>query len=236
MAAKTRSQSSKQSFDSLMDFEDRELQQTLDDFLEDEKKEDSNIWNFATIAGLAMVFVGMFSLIQIIGLNLGPDLSGILNVLPYIGGVLVTLVGFGYFVGDRKKEKQAKKRAKQQHAEQKSYRYDFESSAESDTEKGGFNLNNDLGSKGSQKGGEQSQYQFDRYGYRKEKKLYKSRSDKKIAGVCSGLAEYFGISTTVVRLLFIAIFFASGSSFLLYIALAFALDKEPPKVKNKYDF
>ena len=34
-----------------------------------------------------------------------------------------------------------------------------------------------------------------------EKKLYKSQSDKKICGVCGGVAEYFGIDSTLVRLL-----------------------------------
>ena len=32
------------------------------------------------------------------------------------------------------------------------------------------------------------------------KKLYKSSTDKKIAGVCGGIAEYFNIDSTVVRL------------------------------------
>ena len=33
-----------------------------------------------------------------------------------------------------------------------------------------------------------------------EKKLYRSRSDKKIAGVCGGLAKYFSIDVTLIRL------------------------------------
>ena len=33
-----------------------------------------------------------------------------------------------------------------------------------------------------------------------EKKLYKSSTDKKLAGVCGGLAEYFNIDSTLVRL------------------------------------
>lgn len=233
MAAKTRSHSGTQSFDSLMDFEDHELQQTLDDFLEDEKKENSNIWNFATIAGIAMVFVGMFSMVQILGLNIGPDLSGLVTLLPFIGGILVTLVGFGFFVGDRKKEKKARKKQKEKQ-EQRSYRYDFESD---DAEKGGFTLNNDLGNKDSKKHYAGDKYQFDRYAYREQKKLYKSRDNKKISGVCSGLAKYFGISTTVVRLLFVVTFFAgSGTSLLLYIALAFALDKEPTESQKRYRY
>ena len=33
-----------------------------------------------------------------------------------------------------------------------------------------------------------------------EKKLYKSSTDKKLAGVCGGIAEYFNIDSTLVRL------------------------------------
>lgn len=35
------------------------------------------------------------------------------------------------------------------------------------------------------------------------KRLYKSESDRKICGVCGGIAEYFGIDSTLVRLIFV---------------------------------
>lgn len=35
------------------------------------------------------------------------------------------------------------------------------------------------------------------------KKLYRSETDKKIAGVCGGIAEYFGIDSTLVRLIWV---------------------------------
>lgn len=49
-----------------------------------------------------------------------------------------------------------------------------------------------------------------------KKKLYRSETDKKIAGVCGGLAEYFGIDPTIVRLVF-AIFGLTGSGVIIYI-------------------
>lgn len=52
------------------------------------------------------------------------------------------------------------------------------------------------------------------------KRLRKSRYDKKIAGVCGGLAEYFEIDPTLVRILFFAGFiFGLGSPGLIYIIL-----------------
>lgn len=49
-----------------------------------------------------------------------------------------------------------------------------------------------------------------------KKKLYVSQTDKKIAGVCGGLAEYFNIDSTIVRLIFV-VFGLTGSGILAYI-------------------
>lgn len=62
------------------------------------------------------------------------------------------------------------------------------------------------------------------------KKLQKSR-DKKISGVSAGIAEYFGIDPTLVRLLFVAgAIFGSGASIPLYIILSIVLSE--PKRKS----
>jgi phage shock protein PspC (stress-responsive transcriptional regulator) len=75
------------------------------------------------------------------------------------------------------------------------------------------------------------------YGYKQSKKLMKSRSDKKWAGVCGGLAKYFGISSTVARLLFvIAFFMTSGTSLLIYIGLSLAMPKEPVELMDDFEF
>lgn len=52
-----------------------------------------------------------------------------------------------------------------------------------------------------------------------EKKLYRDPDDTIIAGVCSGLAKYFGIDTVLMRIIFIAFTFMSGFGVLLYIVL-----------------
>lgn len=230
MAEKTKDQFTHQSLDTMMEFEDHELRTTMQEFLEEEKKANSNIWNFATIAGIAMFFVGMFYLIQSVGLAIGPDLSGLVEIMPLIGGIMVTLIGFGFLVGDRKKAKQEEKK-KQRTANK--YDFDFD-----DDEGEDFTLNNDLDFRSSNKGKSSSKkYNFDSFALRQSRKLYKSRTNRKWAGVCGGLAKYFGISATVVRLLFVITFFAgSGTSLLVYIALAIALDKEPPELMDDFDF
>ncbi|KKP65334.1 MAG: Phage shock protein C, PspC [candidate division WS6 bacterium GW2011_GWE1_34_7] len=52
-----------------------------------------------------------------------------------------------------------------------------------------------------------------------EKKLYRSETDKMIGGVCGGIAEYFGIDSTIVRLLFALIVISAGTGLVLYIIL-----------------
>lgn len=61
-----------------------------------------------------------------------------------------------------------------------------------------------------------------------EKKLYRSNSDKMIAGVCGGLGHYFGVDPTLIRLLFaLLVVFGVGSGIILYIVLAIVMPLEP---------
>lgn len=222
-----------QSSDPLMDFEAHELQATMHEFLEDEKDSNTNIWNFSTIAGIAMFFVAIVFIIQSIGLTIGPDVSGIVEVLPLIGGVIITLIGFGFIASDKTKKKKQKKSTS-------SYKYNYDFDKEGESKGEDYTLNNDLGDKDKSKKHSKAssdQADFDKYAFRRVKKLYKSRTDKKIAGVCGGLAKYFGISAAVIRVLFIITLFAGGgTSLLIYLALALALDKEPPEMMDDFDF
>lgn len=52
------------------------------------------------------------------------------------------------------------------------------------------------------------------------KKLYKSTNDKKICGVCGGLAEYLNIDSTILRLICVLFALCVGSGVLLYIIAA----------------
>ncbi|MBQ7468869.1 MAG: PspC domain-containing protein [Pseudobutyrivibrio sp.] len=63
------------------------------------------------------------------------------------------------------------------------------------------------------------------------KKLYKS-NNKKICGVCAGVAEYFNIDPTVVRLIWAAFTLAGGSGILIYIIAALVMDNAPIDIVN----
>lgn len=49
------------------------------------------------------------------------------------------------------------------------------------------------------------------------KKLYRKAADKKIAGVCSGLAEYLGLDPTIVRILFLIALICGSVGFWIYL-------------------
>lgn len=57
--------------------------------------------------------------------------------------------------------------------------------------------------------------------------VYRSRTDKIIAGVCGGLGEYFNLDPLIFRLIFLFLLFANGGGLLLYIVLAILLPKQP---------
>ena len=61
-----------------------------------------------------------------------------------------------------------------------------------------------------------------------EKKLYRVKEDQKIAGVCGGIAEYFGIDSTIVRLIWAVLTVCGvGSGILIYIICAFVIPEKP---------
>ena len=62
------------------------------------------------------------------------------------------------------------------------------------------------------------------------KKLYRSTHDKKIAGVCGGIAEYFDMDPTIVRLLWVLASFVVGCGILAYIICAFVIPSDPGTV------
>ncbi len=59
------------------------------------------------------------------------------------------------------------------------------------------------------------------------KKLYKSQTDKKIAGVCGGIAEYFDMDSTIVRLIAVLLILGFGSGLLIYIVAALIMPDGP---------
>lgn len=57
--------------------------------------------------------------------------------------------------------------------------------------------------------------------------MYKSATDKKIAGVCGGIAEYFNVDATLIRLAWVLFGLLGGSGLLAYIIAALIMPEQP---------
>lgn len=60
-----------------------------------------------------------------------------------------------------------------------------------------------------------------------DKKLYRSRKNRMIAGVCGGLAEYFNVDPTIIRLLWVLFVLGGGSGGLAYLVAWIIIPEEP---------
>jgi phage shock protein C len=51
------------------------------------------------------------------------------------------------------------------------------------------------------------------------RKLYRSQTNRMVAGVCGGLAEYFNVDATLIRILFVVLTVFGGAGLVLYLAM-----------------
>ena len=68
-----------------------------------------------------------------------------------------------------------------------------------------------------------------------EKKLYRSRTDKKISGVCAGIAKYLNADVTVVRLIvaLVSLFTGVITGLIVYLICALVIPEEPSNVVDE---
>ena len=62
-----------------------------------------------------------------------------------------------------------------------------------------------------------------------DKKLYRNTSNKMVAGVCSGLAEYINIDPTIVRLIW-SLIALSGAGLVAYLVAAIIIPEKPSNI------
>lgn len=69
-----------------------------------------------------------------------------------------------------------------------------------------------------------------------QKKLYRSKKDKMVAGICGGIGEYFDVDSTLVRLLTVIFVLLGGAGFVVYIIGWIIIPQTPEQVSdNKSD-
>ena len=66
------------------------------------------------------------------------------------------------------------------------------------------------------------------------RKLYRSRTDRKIAGVCGGIAAYYRVDPVWIRLIFVIFFLAGGSAFLVYVIMWLIVPLEPTSANHPW--
>ena len=59
------------------------------------------------------------------------------------------------------------------------------------------------------------------------RKLYRSRTDRKLGGVCGGLAQYFNTDATLIRVLFVVFALLGGPGLVVYVVLWIVVPEEP---------
>lgn len=64
-------------------------------------------------------------------------------------------------------------------------------------------------------------------------KLYRSKTDRVVFGVCGGIAEYLGVDSTLVRILTVLLLVLHVNFAIIYLILAFVIPENPKKTKRK---
>ncbi|EHB56840.1 MULTISPECIES: PspC domain-containing protein [Paenibacillus] len=66
-------------------------------------------------------------------------------------------------------------------------------------------------------------------------RLYRSTRDKMFTGLIGGLSDYFGVESTILRIIFVvSIFFTGGTTLLIYLIATLVVSKEPPYYHDPY--
>jgi phage shock protein C len=67
-----------------------------------------------------------------------------------------------------------------------------------------------------------------------ERRLYRSKTDRMLGGVCGGLGAYLGIDSTLVRIFFFILVFGAGSGFWIYLLLWLLIPEEDTEVSKDF--
>ncbi len=65
-----------------------------------------------------------------------------------------------------------------------------------------------------------------------KKRLYRSREERRIAGVCGGIADYLAVDPTLVRIFWALLALAGGPGVLLYLLMAVVVPEEPEFIQG----
>jgi len=187
------------------------------------------VWNLPTVAGLAMLLVGVVYVLQQMGLWSGVDVSTLVGFLPWVAALLIILLGLGVLSWrPRRRSRRPKKTRPKQ---QKSLDELFDQPRRVFEE-----LRTTFSSGKTPTAQTTTEATTTSPAETKPRRLVKSR-DRMLAGVCGGIAEYLGWDPTLIRALFVlGAIFSSGFPFIIvYLILAWIMPEPDPLEKSKDD-
>jgi phage shock protein C len=228
MAERFKTSTARIALDDSVNYTESDLKQAFESFIQEEPEQTkTNVINFTSVLGTAMMLMAsLFFIGKILPGDIFSDINNWMQPLAMLGGVFVTIKGLGIF--SRRRNRKKKEKNLEESPSFLKYKNAPNFASTSGTASSGTSFNTKTSSKSTIGSTDFERAYYDTYALKKNKKLYKSRIDKKVDGVCGGLAKYLGVSATVVRLIFIvATFMGYGSPILLYLGLSIALSKEP---------
>ncbi|MEL6616888.1 MAG: PspC domain-containing protein [Bacteroidota bacterium] len=213
----------------------------------DEEKEtkDPGFLNLQTGAGMGLIGIGALYVMQLTGILGIAALPALVAIAPWIAGILIMLTGFGVLSWSpaARRRRKARERAARAAARRRQKTMGRERRRRRSDEAGrrarnAFEQAEKASRPARRKAREAIEASRERTrsmtaGRKRGRRLAKSRKSRKITGVASGIAEYFGIDPTVVRILFVlgTMFGGPGAGLIIYILLSFIL----PDAKEERD-
>ena len=217
--------------------------------IEEESEAKAGFWNLQTASGMGLIGLGALYSLQLAGLlSIGSGaLAALVQVLPVFAAVLIMLTGFGVLSWSpaARRQRKARRRAARRRAQarktmgrqSRQRRATDEAGrraaqAFSQAERAVRGVGKEARRKAEKR---QSNRTRRSRAERANRRLVKKRSERKISGVAAGIADYFGLDPTIVRIAFVIGTMASqGAALLLYIILSFALPNDDD-VKDRDD-
>ena len=208
--------------------------------IEEEAEAKAGFWNLQTASGVGLIGLGALYSMQLLGLlSIGSGaLAALVQVLPVFAAILIMLSGFGVLSWSpaARRQRKARRRAARRRAQarktmgRQNRQTRVKDEAGRRASKAFSQAERAVRSAGKEAKKRTSSRTRRSRSERSNRRLTKRRSERKIAGVAAGVANYFGLDPTVVRIAFVIAMMASqGAALLLYIILAFALPDSDDK-------
>ena len=218
--------------------------------VEEEQAEAKNdgFWNLQTASGMGLIGLGGLYAMQLAGLLSLPTaaLGALVQVLPVFAAILIMLTGFGVLSWSpaARRQRKARRRAAKRRARQRKTMGRQQnrrrtadaagrraSEAFSQAERA-VRAAGRAASSEARKAASKSRTRRTR-AERAGRRLTRDRSNRKISGVAAGIADYFGLDPTIVRIAFvIGTMMTQGAALLLYIILSIALPTNDPSLDD----